>query len=103
MATQPSLPPAPTIQAPEPNGPLTSPSSASNPQTNRDWDSQSTSNFSESNTGHSTTSNGVSVASMGLPPNQMDLMRDTVNKRIMTLTYLRSTHEGSALGACGDG
>jgi hypothetical protein len=70
----------------------------------RDWDSQSA---SESNTGHSVGSgpssmgppSGVgaamsSSASLGLPPNQIELMRETVNKRIMTLTYLRSTHEG---------
>lgn len=94
IATQ-SVPSAPTIQTPEPNGSLTSPASSTNPQSSRDWDSQSATNFSEST--HSTSTNGViaaSMISMGLPPNQMDLMRDTVNKRIMTLTYLRSTHEG---------
>jgi hypothetical protein len=94
-STQPSVPPAPTLQAPEPNGSLASPPPSINAPSSRDWDSQSTSAFSESNTGHSNGVNAGSVASMGLPPNQMDLMRDTVNKRIMTLTYLRSTHEGS--------
>ncbi|KAG8856151.1 hypothetical protein FRB91_001156 [Serendipita sp. 411] len=57
---------------------------------NRDWDAQS---MSESSGGQSTLYNS-SLAGSGLPPNQMDLMKDTFNKRIMTLTYLRSTHEG---------
>lgn len=75
------------------NAPVTSPSGP-NKSLGRDWDSQSASNYSESNTSHSTAVNSINVPSLGLPPNQMDLMRDTVNKRIMTLTYLRSTHEG---------
>lgn len=62
-------------------GGLGSPSSSNGPA--RDWDAQSISAFSEGHT-----------AGLGLGTSQIDSMRDTVNKRIMTLTYLRSTHEG---------
>ena len=50
----------------------------------REWDAQSTSAYSE---GHTSAAIGAGVGTL-------ELWRDTINKRIMTLTYLRSTHEG---------
>ncbi|KAG8833995.1 hypothetical protein FRC17_009721 [Serendipita sp. 399] len=92
------------FMSPQPSGQLPTPSTLPTDSTstvisptgtsqgmNRDWDAQS---IPESSGGQSTLYNS-SLAGSGLPPNQMDLMRDTFNKRIMTLTYLRSTHEGS--------
>lgn len=52
--------------------------------TMREWDAQSASAYSE---GHTSAPIGTGVGTL-------DLWRDTINKRIMTLTYLRSTHEG---------
>jgi len=52
--------------------------------TMREWDAQSASAFSE---GHTSAPIGAGVGTL-------ELWRDTINKRIMTLTYLRSTHEG---------
>ena len=50
----------------------------------REWDAQSATAYSE----------GHTPAPVGTGVGALDLWRDTMNKRIMTLTYLRSTHEG---------
>lgn len=52
--------------------------------TMREWDAQSASAYSE----------GHTPGPIGTGAGTLDLWRDTINKRIMTLTYLRSTHEG---------
>jgi hypothetical protein len=50
----------------------------------REWDTQSATAYSE----------GHTPAPIGSGVGGLDLWRDTINKRIMTLTYLRSTYEG---------
>ena len=62
---------------------MVSPGTSATP-TMREWDAQSTSAYSEGHT-PAPISTGIGA---------LDLWRDTINKRIMTLTYLRSTHEG---------
>jgi hypothetical protein len=62
---------------------MSSPGASATP-TMREWDSQSASGYSE----------GHAPAPVGAGVGTLDLWRDTINKRIMTLTYLRSTHEG---------
>lgn len=69
-----------TTQSPDGMG---SPGTSLTP-TLREWDAQSSSAYSE---GHPTAAISAGVGTL-------ELWRDTINKRIMTLTYLRSTHEG---------
>jgi hypothetical protein len=76
------LPPSPSATAHSPDR-MSSPGTSVTP-TMREWDAQSTSAYSE---GHTSAPIGTGVGTL-------DLWRDTINKRIMTLTYLRSTHEG---------
>ncbi|CCA73338.1 hypothetical protein PIIN_07293 [Serendipita indica DSM 11827] len=93
MTTQPSIPTsAASSHSTDTASTLISPTGQVTP-VGREWDQQSA---SESNPGHSSvlSSGSVGTASSGLPPNQLDLLKETMNKRIMTLTYLRSTHEG---------
>ena len=94
MASQPSIPTsAASSHSTDTASTLISPTGHVTP-VGREWDQQSA---SESNPGHSSvlSTGSAGINPSGLPPNQLDLLRETMNKRIMTLTYLRSTHEGS--------
>ncbi|KAF8590461.1 hypothetical protein K439DRAFT_1627743 [Ramaria rubella] len=71
------LPPTPIVSSP-PAGPL---------GMNRDWDSQSL--YSES-AGSSVTPNSAAT----FQGTSIEYLRDMVQKRIITLTYMRNTHEG---------
>ena len=57
----------------------------------RDWDSQSI--YSES-AGSSVTTNTASGTPLVFQGTSVEYVRDLVQKRIVTLTYMRNTHEG---------
>lgn len=59
---------------------------------NRDWDSQSL--YSDSAGSSTTTATGSAATFQGT---SVEYLRDLVQKRIITLTYVRNTHEGSVI------
>lgn len=76
------LPPTPPITSPLGPGPLSM---------SREWDSQSQYSESSSAATHSTNNNNPAPTFQGT---SVEYLRDMVQKRIVTLTYMRSTHEG---------
>ena len=77
------LPPTPSVSA------TPTPSTVA---IGRDWDSQSL--YSDSAGSTATTNNSGVGTFQGT---SVEYLRDLVQKRIVTLTYMRNTHEGSVI------
>lgn len=80
-SSYPQLPPTP---------PILSPSTSASMVMGREWDTQS--QYSESTAASATAV--VNSLAPGFQGTSVEYLRDMVQKRIVTLTYMRNTHEG---------
>jgi len=81
-SSYPQLPPTPPISSPSP----------SSMAMGREWDSQS--QFSESTAATATALVNSLAPAPAFQGTSIEYLRDMVQKRIVTLTYMRNTHEG---------